>query len=126
MAKDNLARDTPLVVYLSGPISGYKGCNRKCFAAADKLLTHLGFEVINPLDETDSLPEDGKTSDQSWLGHVIRGLRNVAQADAIYFLPNSERSVGSQLERAVAIRLKKLVLEHFDWSYAGDPDDEEG
>lgn len=125
MAKASLARDTPLVVYLSGPISGYKGCNRKRFEAADKLLTHLGFECINPLDGTDSQPEDGKTTDRDWLDHIIRGMRNVAQADAIYFLPDSDKSVGSQMERMVAIRLKKLVLEHFDWSYAGDPDEEE-
>lgn len=113
-------------VYISGPSTGYKDCNVKAFAAAEAYLLHLGFEVMNPLTPEDTpFPEDGKVDDAKWLGYIIRDIRLIAHCDCVYFLPGSEHSFGSQIERMVAVRFRKVQMEHTNWTYAGDKDEEE-
>ena len=114
------------VCYLSGPSTGYPDCNYKAFAAAEAYLTHLGFEVVNPL-ELDEKPFDpqGKVNDEEWLKFIVRDIRLMAKADAIYQLPGWERSFGASVEFLVAKRLKLLIIRHSDWSFALEDGKEE-
>ena len=119
-------REMPRVptVYVSGPSTGYKDCNVKAFKAAEKLLLHLGFEVINPMTPEDKpFPEDGKVDDKSWLEYILRDIRLITQCDILYQLPDWERSFGASIEHFVAVRLKKLIMCHENWSYADDKEE---
>ena len=123
-------------MYLSGPCSGYAECNELAFNAAEKLLRSKGCQVINPVAGELDLPlfrqmdknsadyfevndnlARGIVPDELWLECMERGIRMLAQCDAIYLLPDWERSFGSQIEYLIACRLKKLIIHHEPWQY---------
>jgi hypothetical protein len=96
------------------------------FKAAEEYLVHLGFEVINPLTPEDKpFPEDGKVDDKMWLTYIIRDMRLIANCDILYQLPDWERSFGAQIEHFAAVRFKKLIMCHEDWSYAADKEEDD-
>ena len=113
------------VVYVSGPSSGMPDCNYKAFKAADAYLTHLGFEVINPLEaDEEQFDPKGRVTDEAWLKYIIRDLRLLAKADAIYQLPGWDESFGASIEFLVAKRLKLLIIRHESWEYVDEKDED--
>lgn len=78
-------------IYISGSIS--KNPNYKeQFAAAEKDLRELGYEVLNPAKNTGNLYKE----------YIDKGLLQEMKCDAIYMLQNFEESTGAMLELAYA------------------------
>lgn len=97
----------PVIVYLSGPMSGIEGFNYAAFDRWAETLRAEGYDVINPaenFDGADTHPEGRKAFMRLDIEHVLR-------ADAIVVLPGWQRSKGALLEVAIARELELAVLD---------------
>lgn len=85
-----------MIIYLSGPMSGYPDFNYPAFNAAAAQLRVLGHEVINPTEI--SSPEDG------YKGCMRKDLRELLRdgVDTIAVLPGWQDSKGARDEVYVA------------------------
>lgn len=96
-------------VYIAGPMSGQEDWNFPAFFEAEKQLTELGHEAINPAHNDGETVEEALTSagsperpNHSWAYYMRRDLPNVLTADAVCVLPGWQSSKGASLEVEVA------------------------
>ena len=82
-------------VYIAGKVTGEppKECREK-FIKAEFLLKKRGFSVVNPTRLV------SPTSD--WQNAMRICIKNLAECDAIYMLPDWKQSKGAKLEHAIA------------------------
>lgn len=111
-------------VYIAGPMSGYAEFNFPAFFAAEEKLRADGWIVFNPAnkDGEEGVKQDAsfKTGNDQELmksGWDFReaylwDVARVIEADAIYMLPDWERSAGARGEHAVAISMKQRYPEY--------------
>lgn len=86
------------VVYLSGPMTGVQELNFPLFNSEAARLRALGYTVVNPA-------EINLDKDASWEECMRADIAALMACDEILFLPNSEYSRGSRLERDIASSL---------------------
>jgi len=91
-------------VYISGKISGLEDRNAPKFEAAEKLLTLLGYEAINPLK---ILAFDEALN---WSDYMRADIKVLCECDAIFLLDDWLLSPGAKLEVLIALRLGLKVL----------------
>lgn len=94
------------VVFISGPMTGYKNFNRDEFNAEARAMEDRGYVVLNP-----AILPDGLQHEQ-YMSITLAMLR---QADAILMLKGWHESKGAQLELDLAIR-SGLVVFSESWS----------
>ena len=92
-------------VYISGPMTGYPGCNFAAFNDAAKRLADAGWQVLNPADNF------GGRMDLPREAYLRLDLAMLAQSDAVAMLPGWERSRGAKLEYTVARELGCAVID---------------
>lgn len=97
------------IVYIAGPMTGYKEYNRPAFHAKEAELKELGYCVLSPAN----LP-DGMTVPQ----YMNIDIAMLQQCDYIYMLDGWEESTGAKAELAIAKSLKIRVLAS-DGNYRG-------
>lgn len=104
------------VAYLAGPMRGIHAFNYSTFAAVANHLRSAGYAVIDPaahdLETWPTLPEEhpeawaaGQVTPPlaQWVQRQFRwDLCQLLDADLVVLLPGWERSVGAQLEAALA------------------------
>jgi hypothetical protein len=99
------------MIYLSGPMTGMKGLNRRAFANARRSLRARfpDEEIISPphLDE-----EDAHCG--TWEECLRRDLYYVLESRLIVVLPGWEKSEGATLEVHVARRLGTPIVRYPD------------
>lgn len=84
-------------IYISGPISGYDlDERRKTFRQVANYLSILGYEPVNPFDN--SLPQPG-----DYEQHMRADIEELLSCDCIYLLQGWEKSRGSRLELDIAV-----------------------
>jgi len=90
-------------IYLSGKITGldYEYVEAK-FQDAHNLLSDIGFEVVNPLN-------NGLTKEHSWEEHMIKDFELLLPCDAIYMMDNWRESTGARIEYQAAYEMNKDV-----------------
>lgn len=86
-------------VYISGPITGVSNA-REIFAEAQEKLEAKGYEVVNPFDVGDDLPQD-----TDWADFMIADLKALKECQGIYFLPRWQMSPGANIEKIFALRI---------------------
>lgn len=91
-------------IYISGKITGlnYADVESK-FKDAQELLTNIGFDVINPLN-------NGLTKEHSWEQHLGKDIELLLQCDAIYMMDNWMNSIGARIEYQTAVEMNKDIL----------------
>lgn len=85
-------------IYIAGPITGTFDYRKK-FAKAERKLMSMGHIVINP----SFLP--GGLDDYMPICKAM-----IDQADAVYFLCNSDKSIGAKEEYAYSMKLSIKIL----------------
>ncbi|HBN7235663.1 TPA: DUF4406 domain-containing protein [Escherichia coli] len=88
------------VIYIAGPMTGYKDHNRTAFSMAAARLTAAAHVVLNPATLPDGL------SQQQYMSICIPMLMC---ADVIYLLDGWEESDGARAEYAMALKLNMPV-----------------
>ena len=91
-----------MTVYLSGRVSGDAKC-RETFAKAEKELSDMGYEVLNPTSGA-----EGLTDAQA----MRRAVYMLLKADAMVMLPHWEQSDGALIERHLARRIGLPIWNH--------------
>lgn len=89
------------VIYIAGPMKGYRGFNRDAFSRAEKELRDHGWKVLNP----GILPLDLPGS--AYMPICLAMLR---EANAVYMLRDWEYSEGAALEHAYAEKTEKAII----------------
>jgi len=90
-------------VYISGPMTGIPGHNRRAFNKAAKRLRKVGYKVINPAEMDHNLKKP-----LPWVQCLRRDIAQVVKCDGIALLPGWKDSRGAHLEVYIA---KKLDME---------------
>lgn len=86
-----------MTIYVSGPITGIEGGNRKAFDEMALKLRDMGHMTINPHEIGDGLPRDS-----SWETYMRADVRRMMDADAVFTLPNWFTSRGAVIEVELA------------------------
>jgi len=81
-------------IYIAGPVTGRTDYEEK-FNEAAELLEAFGCEALNPIAE-------GLVYGWEYRDYINRGLRLLMEADAVYMLPDWEKSPGARFERMYA------------------------
>ncbi len=88
-------------IYISGPMTGYPENNYPTFHAAERQLTNLGYETLNPARHPNQ---------ESWADYLRLDLADVLRANMVAVLPGWEASRGAALEVHVAHQLGIPVI----------------
>lgn len=86
---------SPLLIYVSGPMTGYPEANYPAFHRAERSLIAAGHRVLNPArHEVDPT--------KTWQDYMRLALHDVAECTAVALLDGWEHSRGARLEVRVA------------------------
>ena len=81
------------VIYIAGPMRGYKNLNLKAFFDAEKKLKKDGWVVINPAKNPPGMSLDA---------YVAIDIASIMACDAIFMLKGWKESTGAMAELSVA------------------------
>lgn len=81
-----------MLIYVSGPMTGYPKHNFPAFNAAAKKLRARGFEIVNPAEL------DAGEPCNSWEECLRRDIKWLMKCTAIATLPGWKKSKGAKLE----------------------------
>lgn len=104
-------------VYIAGPITGIENY-REHFNTAAQLLKAKGWEVINPAELCDVLPQD--STYEEILSVCLHTL--LPMADYVALLPGWEKSRGANREYGWAIAMDLIVANVEDYLTGGKAD----
>lgn len=97
-----------MTLSLAGPISGKSyDVARMDFSAAARLLERHGYEVVNPMDHTyRGMPRE----------KCMRiAIGKLLECDGVALMPGWEKSLGAQLEHAVATQCGIVASPEWQW-----------
>jgi len=90
----------PMVIYISGPMTGIKDFNYPAFFEAEDQLKKCGHVVINPARNPHGLKYEN---------YMDISLAQIRACEALCRLPDDEYSKGAICERSYAISLSKKI-----------------
>jgi hypothetical protein len=98
-----------MIIYISGPITGIEDNNREAFYAKERELQKVDgvTGVINPIKIAAEVDYEKRFEQYppQWVDYMKACIKKLCEADYICFLPGSENSRGSMLEREIAEKL---------------------
>lgn len=95
----------PMIVYLSGPMTGLPNNNKEAFNKYAVYYRSQGFNIKNPAE----FPENNTQSYNDWLKRDIEIL--MTECNAIMMMPGWEASNGAKVEKHVAESLGYQILD---------------
>ncbi len=98
-------------VYIAGKITGLRYIDAlEKFTDAEKKLTALGFQVVNPMNVVTDPKVDWKLAMRECIKSMMR------ECDTIFLLPDWVHSKGAQLEYEIAnqLQFKLLTDDHLE------------
>lgn len=78
-------------IYISLPITGKEDTASERFSAAEKLITDLGHESVNPMELPHRHPD-------VWAEYILEDLQALKECDAIYMMSGWQSSNGCWTE----------------------------
>lgn len=95
----------PVVVYLSGPMTGIRDHNKESFVSAAGVLRASGYIVLSPQEH-----DGGRVWSRAH--HMRFDIQQVLMCDKVCVLPGWEGSEGAKVEVAVARQVGIPVVEY--------------
>lgn len=109
-----------MIIYLSGPMTGYDFFNFPAFDAAKEVLQADGHMVISPPDISrglDLCEHDGTAIDsfteEDYQRCMRKDIETILFCDAMFVLPGWKQSRGAKLEVAIALVLGIPVFDFY-------------
>jgi hypothetical protein len=84
-------------LYICGPMTGKPGNNFDSFFLAEKILSGLGYQVVNP-----ARISLASGIDKTWEAYMRADIPEMLACDGLAILPESEESRGARFEMFVA------------------------
>ena len=106
-----------MIIYISGPITGYADRNKKAFSLAEKEIKSIfnsikideKIKIINPVKlglKLDNKILANRGGLPTWEEYMRACIKALSDVDFVYLLPNWGDSQGAVLEKYLAERLK--------------------
>lgn len=99
----------PLLIYISGPITGMPDLNRPAFDAAAAAIREAGYVPINPFDLIDQ--QAAERDGWQWADFMRVDIAALCRADAVLMLGGWRISRGANVERAIAGMLDFPIIQ---------------
>ena len=99
---------TKQTVYISGPMTGVPGLNKRAFNEAEAALRAAGFEVVNPV-------HNGVPDSAAWDEHLRADIKMLMACTGVAMLDRWWLSKGARLENNIADRLGMRVMSLEEW-----------
>lgn len=113
-----------MIVYISGPMTGYDDWNKAAFHAAEVALNRVsgdggaGDGLFPALTVLNPARNFGGRTDLPREKYLAKAIRQVLKADALVLLPDWSKSPGAVLEAGIALETgKNFFLMHDSWSF---------
>ena len=90
-----------MIIYIAGPMTGRENNNRAAFIAAATMLRAKGHTPLNPAVLPANLPE---------ASYMPICTAMIDACDAVYMLPDWEKSLGAKTERLYGKRQGKEIF----------------
>jgi nucleoside 2-deoxyribosyltransferase len=103
-------KNTPKIIYISGPMTGLPDLNFPAFHEAAKNLRAAGYQVVNPAEKN----EEGDPS-MAWLDYMRLDIKMLMDCDGIATLPGCEKSKGANVEIGIMVGLGLPVNPLYWW-----------
>lgn len=103
------------MIYIAGPMTGYKDYNYPKFFEIDEKLVNLGWKTVNPARVADSLGgQDAFLADKNTEIAILKEQKSqLMKCDAIVLLDGWTKSPGSRIELKLALENNlDVYLEH--------------
>ena len=97
-----------MIVYVSGPMTGYPDFNADAFMVAEVALVANGHHVVSPR-------KNGLPSGSTWGDHMRTDIIMLMGAEGVAVLPGWECSKGAVLEVHVARELGMTIMPVARW-----------
>jgi hypothetical protein len=93
-----------MIIYISGPMTGYPELNYPAFQNAAQQLRELGYAVISP-HEVEPL-------EQTWVGYMRADIKALMDCQKVVTLSGWENSRGARIEVNLAKELGMKVVDY--------------
>lgn len=104
-----------IIIYITGPMSGYVDNNYPAFFDAEARLMNTGkFKIINPARIDEQFPID-RESPRDWKWYMRVAVAQMLEADAVALLPGWQHSRGARIEEGLARALGMRVRMWYEW-----------
>ena len=97
-----------MILYISGPMTGYENYNYPAFHAAQEDLESVGYTVLSPANHP-------LRDDWEWVDYMEADIALAFQAEGFATLEGWEKSKGARIEVAIADSLGLPVRPLADW-----------
>lgn len=94
-----------MIVYLSGPMTGYEELNFPEFHRAAEGLREKGYKVISPAEIAQTAT--------TWEACMRQDIKHLMDAHAVAVLPNWEKSKGARIEVNLAKSLGMQIIDAY-------------
>ena len=92
-----------MIIYISGPMSGYVESNFPAFEVAAKRLRQQGFTVISP--------HEIEPKENTWAACMRSDIKQLMDAESVAVLQGWEKSKGAGIEVGLAIKLGMQIMD---------------
>lgn len=94
-------------IFISGNTSGRESQARREYASAKKIIESRGHDAVNPF-------ENGLRDSDPWEQHLAAHIISLMQCDALYLLPDWEKSRDAALMNVIARCTGKKIFTYDD------------
>jgi hypothetical protein len=95
-------------IYISGKITGIEAEAPALFQMAEDIIRNMGHEPVNPM----KLPHKRA---KKWSDFMRTDIRHLMGCQAIWLLPNWQKSRGARIECLIATKLGFVIFHQMDF-----------
>ena len=109
------------MIFISGPMTGYKDFNFPMFDTWEKILKSRGYDVVNPANIDRKYGLEKVLNDKNTFDAMINEeLEELGKCDTIFLLNGWEKSKGTRRELKKALELGHEIMLQYNFHKESD------